>query len=148
MRRMQTIRVPAAPMTPARNGHGLERNGGVPMTNGHYHGSCQCGRVAFDVDVDLDPAVICNCSRCRRLGSVLAFAPRVAFTLLSGERDLSEYRFNTRTIRHLFCRHCGIESFAYGTMPDGTETVAVNANCLDGVDVRSLKVQFYDGASL
>ncbi|WP_180898399.1 GFA family protein [Martelella soudanensis] len=114
----------------------------------HYHGSCQCGAVDFDVDVDLDHAVTCNCSRCQRLGSVLAFAPRDKFTLNKGEDSLTEYLFNKHHIHHLFCRTCGIESFSHATGPDGTAMVAVNANCLDGVDPRSLNPQHYDGAAV
>jgi len=114
----------------------------------HYHGSCQCGAVDFDVDVDLDHTVTCNCSRCRRLGSVLAFAPRDAFTLNSGEDNLTEYLFNKHHIHHLFCKTCGIQGFSYATGPDGTAMAAVNANCLDGVDPRSLSPQQYDGAAV
>lgn len=64
------------------------------MATAHYHGSCQCGDVSFEVDADLDHTIICNCSRCKRLGSTLAFAPREKFTLLSGEDKLAEYLFN------------------------------------------------------
>jgi hypothetical protein len=117
------------------------------MTAQAYHGSCQCGAVAYDVEVDISNPVTCNCSRCRRLGSVLAFSPRENFRLLSGEDDLTEYLFNRRAIRHLFCRTCGIESFAYGKMPDGTPVVAVNVNCLDGVDPRALSAKHVDGRS-
>ncbi|WP_375690915.1 GFA family protein [Pseudooceanicola sp. LIPI14-2-Ac024] len=117
------------------------------MAKQTYSGSCQCGAVAFEADVDLDHSVACNCSRCRRLGSVLAFTPLDGFRLQKGEEAVSEYLFNTETIRHLFCRTCGIESFAYGQMPDGTKMAAVNANCLDGVDARALSPQMYDGAS-
>jgi hypothetical protein len=112
-----------------------------------WHGSCQCGAVAYEVEADISQPVSCNCSRCRRLGSVLAFAPRERFRLLSGEDALSEYLFNRHAIRHLFCRTCGIESFALGTMPDGTPMVAVNLNCLDGVDARALPAKHFDGAS-
>jgi len=117
------------------------------MATEHHGGSCQCGRVAWEVDIDLAGAVTCNCSRCRRLGAVLAFAPRAAFVLKSGEGELSEYLFHTKTIRHLFCRTCGIEGFAFGAMPDGTEVVAVNVNCLDGVDARALPATAVDGAA-
>lgn len=113
-----------------------------------YHGSCHCGAVAYDVDVDITNLVSCNCSRCQRLGSVLAFAPRDSFRLLSGEDNLTEYLFNRKVIRHLFCRTCGIESFAYGAMPDGTPMVAVNVNCLDGVDPRALPAKHVDGRSI
>lgn len=113
----------------------------------HYHGSCQCGAVDFDVDVDLDNTVTCNCSRCKRLGSVLAFTGHDMFKLNSGDDSLTAYEFNKHRIKHLFCKTCGIESFAYGAKPDGSAMVAVNANCLDGVDPRSLHSHAYDGAS-
>ncbi|HET9069319.1 MAG TPA: GFA family protein [Amaricoccus sp.] len=112
-----------------------------------YRGSCQCGAVAYEVEVDISQPITCNCSRCRRLGSVLAFAPRESFRLLSGEDALSEYLFNRHLIRHRFCRTCGIESFAFGALPDGTPMVAVNVNCLDGVDARALPATHVDGAS-
>jgi hypothetical protein len=113
----------------------------------HYHGGCQCGAVQYEVDVDLDNTVTCNCSRCQKLGSVLAFTPRDKFTLQSGEEKLTEYLFNKHVIRHLFCSVCGIESFAYGAMPDGTPMAAINANCLDGIEPRELKSHHYDGKS-
>lgn len=117
------------------------------MARATYHGSCQCGAVAFEADLDLDRTIVCNCSRCRRLGSVLAFTPRDRFRLLSGAAELTAYRFNTLAIEHLFCRICGIEAFAYGATPDGAPMAAVNANCLDGVDARALKSKPHDGAA-
>lgn len=118
------------------------------MTVEKFQGGCQCGAVSYEVEADLDSVVTCNCSRCQKLGSVLAFAPRDRFELLSGEDSLTEYRFNKRVIRHLFCKVCGIESFAYGVAPDGSEVAAINVNCLQGVEPRELKVQHYDGRSV
>lgn len=112
-----------------------------------HHGSCQCGAVAYEVSVDLDRTITCNCSRCQRMGFVLSFAPAASFQLSSGADALTEYRFGSRTIRHLFCRTCGVESFAEGTMPDGSAVVAVNVNCLDGVNPRELNSQHMDGRS-
>jgi len=117
------------------------------MSVQQYAGSCQCGAVAFEADLDLSATITCNCSRCRRLGSVLAFAPKAAFTLRSGEQNLTEYMFNQHTIHHLFCKTCGIQAFGFGTGRDGIEMVAVNANCLDGVDARALNSKAVDGAS-
>lgn len=113
----------------------------------NYIGGCQCGAVQYEVTVDLSRPVVCNCSRCKPMGFVLAFAPRSAFKLIAGENSTTEYRFASRTIEHRFCSTCGVESFAYGTMPDGTKTVAINVNCLRGVDARSLECTKFDGAS-
>jgi hypothetical protein len=113
-----------------------------------YHGSCQCQAVAFDASLDLDHSVTCNCSRCQRLGSVLSFTPASKFTLRHGAEALSEYLFNTKKIRHQFCKTCGIEPFAYGEDRDGTPIIAVNVNCLEGVDPRALKSTHFDGRKL
>lgn len=112
-----------------------------------YAGSCQCGAVAFEVEADVSNPITCNCSRCRRLGSRLAFAPETAFTLLRGEDALTDYLFNNHKIRHRFCRTCGIEPFAFAAGRDGTPMVAINVNCLDGVDVFALPTTFHDGAA-
>jgi len=112
-----------------------------------YDGSCHCGRVAYEVEVDLGKTITCNCSYCQRRGSVLAFSPAENFTLLRGEDALTEYRFNSQTIQHLFCENCGIESFARGAMPDGTKMVAINARCLSGVEPVELNSQAVDGRS-
>ena len=111
----------------------------------HYEGGCQCGAVSYEVDVDLENTITCNCSRCQRMGFVLAFTPQNNFQLKSGEEALTEYLFNNKVIRHLFCSTCGVESFAYGKMPDGSPTVAINANCLAGVEPRTLESQHVDG---
>lgn len=113
-----------------------------------YQGSCQCGAVTYDVDVDLGSTITCNCSRCQAMGFVLAFTPGEKFQLKSGEGELTEYRFGKKTIQHLFCRTCGVESFARGAMPDGTPVVAINVNCLAGVDPRALKSHHVDGRSV
>lgn len=118
------------------------------MAVSHYEGGCQCGAVRYAVDIDLENTITCNCSRCQPMGFVLAFAPQDDFELQSGEESLTDYRFNKKAIRHLFCSTCGVESFAYGTMPDGTPTVAINVNCLSGVEPREIESQHVNGRSL
>jgi hypothetical protein len=103
--------------------------------------------VRYAVEVELDNLITCNCSRCGKLGLVLAFAPAAAFELKQGEDALTEYRFNTHKIAHLFCATCGVESFGRGVGPGGAEMAAINVRCLDDVDVFALKAQEFDGKS-
>jgi hypothetical protein len=114
-----------------------------------YNGQCQCGAVRYTVRTALDSLMDCNCSRCRRVGWVMQPVPATAFTLLSGEGDLTLFQFNTDRIDHLFCRTCGIESFARGTDGSGAETVMVNVNCLEPpVPIDRTAIHHWDGASL
>jgi hypothetical protein len=117
------------------------------MTQASKHsGGCHCGKVRYDVNVDLgQPVLSCNCSICGKTGTLLAFVPKTEFRLTSGEADLTDYQFASKTIHHLFCSTCGVRSFGRGVGPDGTEMVALNVRCLDDVDVAKLAVNHYDG---
>ena len=113
-----------------------------------YHGSCHCGAVRYQVNVDLTkPVISCNCSICSRSGTLLTFVPPESFNLERGEESLTDYQFNKHVIHHTFCKVCGIKPFASGVDRQGNETRAVNARCLEGVDVAALEVQHFDGKS-
>jgi len=116
----------------------------------HYEGSCHCGRIAFAFESaePITGALSCNCSICRRRGSLLWFGPRSAFELKSEAADLESYRFNSGHIDHHHCRVCGVAPFSEAPDPrSGEQTVAVNLRCVDGVDLDALEVTRYDGAS-
>ncbi len=112
-----------------------------------YKGGCHCGKVKYEVEADLETAKIiaCNCSHCHAKGLVLTFVTPDKFRLLSGEGDLSNYQFNTKRIHHLFCKHCGVQSFSRGTNRAGEEMKAINVRCLDGVDLNSLTLTQVNG---
>lgn len=113
-----------------------------------YTGGCQCGKVRYEVSAELSEVVACNCSRCARLGWLLAFVPAADFKLTAGEGATTDYQFNKHNIHHLFCTTCGIQSFARGTAPGGVAMAAVNVRCLDGVDPAAFKVKHVDGRKL
>lgn len=111
-------------------------------------GGCHCGKVRYEVKIDLaKPVISCNCSMCGRSGTLLEFLPATDFTLLSGEDVLTDYQFNKHVIHHLFCRVCGIKSFARGVGKGGVATVAINTRCLDDIDITRLAVTPFDGKS-
>jgi hypothetical protein len=114
-----------------------------------YSGGCQCGKVRYEVQMGIGEVLACNCSRCGRQGSLLAFAPATQFNLLSGDADLTKFKFNKHMIQHQCCSTCGIQSFAIGTHPKtGAKLAAINVRCVDLVDVEALKVKKVDGRGL
>lgn len=114
-----------------------------------YSGSCHCGAVRFEADIDLSKGTFkCNCASCtktRMWGPV----ETEAFRLLSGEADLTDYQPNR--IHHVFCRHCGVRSFAWGEDPKlGGKFYVARISCLEGVDIDELvnaPITYFDGAS-
>jgi hypothetical protein len=108
-----------------------------------HRGGCHCGAVAFEVDAPARLTVSdCNCSICRMSGYWHLIVPRTRFRLVKGADSLTEYRFNTGTARHLFCRHCGVKSFYVPrSNPDG---YSVNARCLDPATIEHVEVEPFD----
>lgn len=113
-----------------------------------YQGSCHCGKIAFEVEGDIDGALACNCSICQRKGSLLWFVPRTAMTLLTPETNAATYTFNKRHIQHRFCPTCGMHPYAEGAAPDGSVMAAINIRCLENIDLNAIPVQHYDGRAL
>lgn len=106
-------------------------------------GGCHCRRVRFEVDAPPTLDVLdCNCSLCRMTGFLHLIVPASRFRLIAGGDDLAEYRFNTGTARHLFCRHCGVKAFYVPrSHPDGW---SVNARCLDPETVAGMNITPFD----
>ena len=111
-------------------------------------GSCHCGRIAYSLDAEPIEAIECNCSICRRRGSVLAAFTPDKFHLETSRDDIAVYTFGRQVIRHQFCKMCGCAPFAEGTGPDGEAMVAVNLRCAENLDLSTLKISQFDGASL
>jgi hypothetical protein len=108
-----------------------------------HRGGCHCGAVAFEVDAPAHLTVSeCNCSICRMSGFLHLIVPRNRLRLLRGADELTDYRFNTGTAQHLFCRRCGVKSFYVPrSNPDG---YSVNVRCLDRATVTEVTIEPFD----
>jgi hypothetical protein len=114
-----------------------------------YAGGCHCGKVRYEVTTDLARTMTCNCSICSKKGALMSFVDADKFRLLQGQEHLTDYQFRSMNIHHVFCKTCGIGSFAHGKVPTtGKEMVSINVRCLDDVDPASFSPAQVDGKKL
>jgi len=111
-----------------------------------YSGSCHCGNVKFDVELNLDDAIKCNCSLCSKKNAVMVRLPAEKFTMISGEDSLGTYQWNTKVAKHHFCTNCGI--YTFHRPRSAPELYGINLACLAGVDVNTLTPDILNGAGL
>jgi hypothetical protein len=114
----------------------------------HYHGSCHCGNIQFDVEGELTQALACNCSICQRKGTLLWFVPAAQVNLLTPRDKMTTYTFNKHLIQHRFCPVCGVQAFGEANDPKGQPVFAINIRCLEGIDPLAIPSNLYDGKSI
>ena len=109
------------------------------MSVKRYEGSCHCGSVRFEADLDLtQPSYRCNCSICRRTRFWPAIARAEGFRVIAGEALLTEYLFNRRRNQHFFCKVCGVRPFGVGNDTPIGKMIGVNIGCLEGLSETEL----------
>ena len=112
------------------------------MSTQTFHGSCKCGAVSFEADIDLALGTTkCNCTSCwkRRWWSVRVKPEH--FRALRGEEELGQANF---------CRSCGVIPYAQVEAAEWNDGayVSVNVAALDDLEPRALMeapIQLCDG---
>jgi hypothetical protein len=114
-----------------------------------YKGSCHCGRVRFECELDLAEGTSkCNCSICTKARFWKTVVKADALRLLRGQEALTDYQFGEGNIHHLFCARCGVKPFGKGHLDELGDFFAVNVAALDDVtpeELANAPVSYEDG---
>jgi hypothetical protein len=120
-----------------------------------YSGSCHCGAVRFQADVDLSKGTLkCNCSSCAKARSWLVFATPDRYRLIAGADSQAVYQWTppgnaAPNLEYHFCKNCGIRTPSRGVAEAlGGVFHAIQVTLLDDVDPDELAgapIQYVDG---
>lgn len=107
--------------------------GGVAIQPRH-RATCHCGAVELELALPngIENPRRCDCSLCRRKGTVVASVPLSGIRVVRGEEHLRMYQFNTHTARHYFCGNCGI--YTHHQRRSNPEQYGFNVGCLEGIN--------------
>ena len=115
------------------------------MSTKKHTGSCHCGAVKYEVEIDATKGSRCNCSICTKLGGIGAIAKPEAFSV-EGESECNTYRWGGMTGTRYFCNKCGITTHLRGHLAQlGGDYISVMLNTLDDVDPTTIELTYWDG---
>ena len=123
------------------------------MTMKTHKGSCHCGAVKYEADIDLAKGSMrCNCSLCSKARAWFAFTTPDHFRLKSGADALAEYAWTPPgrpgpNLHYRFCKTCGVRAFVTGKDPKGADIVALHVAALDDLDAGEVAgaIKYVDG---
>jgi hypothetical protein len=97
-------------------------------------GSCHCGQITYEAEVDPARVGLCNCTDCQMLtGSAFRVsvpAPRESFRLLSGQpKEYVKTADSGAKRAHAFCPNCGTPVYAKAAIGE-TPAYSLRVGCL------------------
>jgi hypothetical protein len=113
--------------------------------------SCHCGEVRVRVPATPDTVTSCNCSICRRLGTLWAYYPEEEVEVLAAAEATSAYVWGEGRLGFHHCRGCGCTVFWRGVDPawkgrEGVRRMGVNARLMPPEAIADVRIRHLDGA--
>jgi hypothetical protein len=107
--------------------------------------SCHCGAVRLEIETAPDTVTSCNCSICRRYGTLCAYySPKqVRIIPPSGATDI--YMWGDRMIEFHRCKACGCVAY-WSSIDPAYDRMGVNARLMEPAVLAAARVRKFDGA--
>jgi hypothetical protein len=108
-------------------------------------GSCHCGAVNLEVTTAPTEVTSCNCSICRRLGTLWAYYEPAHVTITGAT---ATYHWGDKSIDFHHCATCGCTThWSPRASRDNAGRMGINARLLEPNSLAGARVRRLDGAS-
>lgn len=108
--------------------------------------SCHCGAVRVEVPRAPDSVTNCNCSVCRRYGTLWAYYPAVEVRVIAAAGATQSYEWGERTLRFVRCATCGCITHWEPNPGKPGGKMGVNARNLEPAVLEGARIRRLDGA--
>lgn len=108
-------------------------------------GTCHCGAVKFELSENPEKLVDCNCTICRRLGTLWGHVPIGSAQIDAKPGDTIAYVRGQKLLAFHTCKVCGCTTHWESLEPDG-KYMAVNFRLCEPEVIQQFETRKFDGA--
>jgi hypothetical protein len=108
-------------------------------------GSCLCGAVELTIARKPRTLTQCNCSVCRRYGTLWAYYRRRAVTIEAKRGALASYAVRAKGLRFVRCKTCGCVVCWDSARKGPDVRMGINARLLDHAAMAGVTISVLDG---
>jgi hypothetical protein len=109
--------------------------------------TCHCGAVRVEVPDPPQSLTDCNCSICRRYGTLWAYYEASTVRILAAQDATADYVWGDKRLRFVRCAHCGCVTHWAAIERTPTGKMGVNARNFEPNAIAEVHIRRLDGAS-
>jgi len=109
--------------------------------------SCHCGAVRIEVPRRPSQLTDCNCSICRRYGTLWAYYKADSVRVVCAPGATSSYRWRNKRLKFVRCKACGCVTHWVPSRLTDSSRMGVNARNFEPAELDTLRIRRLDGAS-
>jgi hypothetical protein len=110
-------------------------------------GTCHCGAVRITIPRKPQRLSSCNCSVCRRYGTLWAYYPARTVRVRAARGATEAYVWGDRSIRFVRCRACGCVTHWEPVRRTADARMGINTRNFDPAVMAAIPVRHFDGAA-
>ena len=108
--------------------------------------SCHCGAVTIGIARRPRRLTNCDCSICRRYGTLWAYYRRSEVTVVAAPGVLAAYAWGRRSLRFMRCSTCGCVTHWEPVAAERVDRLGVNARNFAPEQLGPVRIRLLDGA--
>lgn len=109
--------------------------------------TCHCGDVRIEIPRKPRALTNCNCSICRRYGTLWAYYQASTVRIVAEPGKTDEYSWGDKRLKFVRCARCGCVVCWQRVLATRDSRIGVNARNFDPMALGEVRIRKLDGAS-